>query len=303
MAIAPPTPELLDALVQACQQSGLDASGAELIHHYTNAVFLLPAEQAVARITTGGRRRSAAIAHRVTDWLATEHGLPTTQPLPTAPAVGVADSLITFWTYYPQPEIAVEPTSADLARLLRRLHDLPTQPMQLPDWQPLASLESTVSGYDNPAILATGDRDWLLTEVATTKAALAHLDWPLGMGLIHGDAWLGNLLWERCRDGWRPILGDWDGVAFGPREIDLIPTWHAATRYGRGPEWTAAFVDIYGHDLATWDGYGVLAHMRDLVQLTGPLRRARLGTVFEQVLRQRLTGIRDHDDRPWIALR
>ena len=50
---------------------------------------------------------------------------------------------------------------------------------------------------------------------------------PLPAGMIHGDAWRGNLL----RDGHRVVLADWDEVSTGPREIDLVPTLQG-TRFG-----------------------------------------------------------------------
>ena len=59
------------------------------------------------------------------------------------------------------------------------------------------------------------------------------------------------------------------------REVDLIPTWHAAARYGKGAARSEAFAHRYGYDLARWDGFRTVMDMRDLVQLTGPLRQSR----------------------------
>jgi hypothetical protein len=42
--------------------------------------------------------------------------------------------------------------------------------------------------------------------------------------------------------------------------------------------------------------------MRDLMQITGPLRRAHPGTVFQAALRQRVLGLMRSDDTPWVAL-
>lgn len=306
MAIAPATPQLLDTLHEACRRAGLDPHGARLIHHYTNAVFHLPAEDAVARVTTRASHPYAATARDVCDWLVIDHDFPATRPLPGTSAVLIDDTTVTFWVHYPQPEPAPPLTSAHLADLLRRLHDLPDPPGALPQWRPLTSLEATVRTIDDPVVLADADRRWLLDEISDTRARLADLDWPLGYGLIHGDAWAGNLIWDATdvRSGLssRPVLGDWDGVARGPREVDLIPTWHAATRYGRGPAWSGEFTGHYGYDLANWTGYPVLSRMRDLVQLTGPLRRTRRGSVFERVLHQRLAGIRAQDASVWTAL-
>jgi hypothetical protein len=99
------------------------------------------------------------------------------------------------------------------------------------------------------------------------------------------------------------VLGDWDWVSTGPREIDLIPTWHAAARYGKAASWTGDFVSRYGYDLGRWEGYSVLMAMRDLVQLTGPIRRARDSEPHRRALRQRLDSLRCGDTTSvWTAL-
>ncbi len=99
------------------------------------------------------------------------------------------------------------------------------------------------------------------------------------------------------------MLGDWDWVSAGPREIDLIPTWHAAARYGKPASWVSEFTSHYGYDLARWEGYPVLLAMRDLVQLSGPIRRARDSEPHRQALRQRLDSLRCGDTTSvWTAL-
>ncbi|WP_328410825.1 phosphotransferase family protein [Nocardia sp. NBC_00403] len=114
----------------------------------------------------------------------------------------------------------------------------------------------------------------------------------MGIGLIHGDAWAGNLLWDNRNDSAQPILADWDLVSIGQREIDLIPTWHAAVRYGRDQTWVRNFIEEYGYDLSEWSGYRVLLDMRDLVQVSGPLRRAVVSAEHADRLRQRVDDIR-----------
>jgi hypothetical protein len=95
------------------------------------------------------------------------------------------------------------------------------------------------------------------------------------------------------------LLGDWDSVACGPREVDLIPSWHAARRYRTDPDWARRFADRYGYDLAASPRFELLMEMRDLVQLSGPLRHARRSPVHAQALRQRLDGSRARDFGRW----
>lgn len=297
------TPELRAALDQACAARDLSTAGARLIHRYSNAVYHLPTEHAVARVATGSLAR-AERAHAVIGWLSEHTAVAATAPLVDAPPVAVGPStVVSFWTYYPQAPDQAPPTSVHLARILRQLHDVAAVPYELEPWQPLTSLSAALADPAAGRNLSEDDRAWLLDHVEDIRSRVLALDSPLGHGVIHGDAWAGNLLWHTATGPDAVVLGDWDWVAYGPREIDLIPTWHAALRYGRGEQWAQDFARIYCYDLATWSGFLVLLAMRDLVQLTGPLRRAGDRPEFAAVLRQRLDGIRSGDaGAVWRAL-
>ncbi|MEV0838653.1 aminoglycoside phosphotransferase family protein [Actinocatenispora sera] len=289
---------LTETLRGACALRGVSADGARLLHHSSNAVFHLPGADIVARLTPGddvGDRLRTTQA--ITRWLVTEHQFPATRPADIEP-VETKTATVTFWQYYPQRDPAPDANSADLARLLRRLHHLDqAPPATLEAWVPLESLDAALHDTTVKTPLTSEERRWLLDEVKRVRDECLSLDYQLDRGLIHGDAWAGNLL--RGADGY--LLGDWDWLAWGPREIDLIPTWHAATRYGRGASWSAAFAAEYGYDLSRWPGFASLLHMRDLVQLTGPLRRGATSNRHHRMLRQRFDAIRVGDPRPWTG--
>jgi hypothetical protein len=292
------------AMRQASAAAGLDTSGARLIHHYSNAIYFLPAQNAVARITYG---RDAAErvtrSQAVTRWLAQERQFPATEPLDNMSPVTVNNAVVSFWVYYRQPEDASPLTSGHLAVLLRLLHQAGTPPVSLPAWVPLASLHATAGDRLLSAALTDDERTWVMARITEVRDKIAGLDWPLGAGLIHGDAWAGNLLSCPGASPVGAVLGDWDWVSTGPREIDLIPTWHAAARYGKEASWVSDFISQYGYDLGQWDGYPVLMAMRDLVQLTGPIRRARDSDPYRRALRQRLDSLRCGDTTSiWRAL-
>ncbi|MGH3688266.1 MAG: hypothetical protein ACRDSM_25125, partial [Pseudonocardiaceae bacterium] len=113
-------PSVLAAVRGACAARGLDTTGIRLLHHYSNAVVLLPREGAVARVTT--TRHDPAQIRRsqdVTRWLAEKHGFPATAPLAGSDLVELdAQTTVSFWVYYPQPSSPPPLTSAHLARLL-----------------------------------------------------------------------------------------------------------------------------------------------------------------------------------------
>jgi hypothetical protein len=297
-------PDHWRAVRQACATAGLDATGARMIHHYSNVIYVLPAASAVARVTYGADAADRVTrSQAITRWLSQERRFPATRSLDGTSPVTVDSAVVSFWTYYPQPEAALPLTSRHLAILLRLLHQAGPPPVSLPAWVPLEALEATAGNPSLSAALTSEERARIIGQVTDMRDQVAGLDWPLGTGMIHGDAWAGNLL--AC-PGTPPagvVLGDWDWVSSGPREVDLIPTWHAVARYGKPASWVRDFTRDYGHDLAQWAGYPVLMRMRDLVQLTGPIRRAHDSEPHCQALRQRLGDLRSGDTTSvWAAL-
>jgi hypothetical protein len=297
-------PEHWLAMRQASAAVGLDTSGARLIHHYSNVIYLLPAHDAVARLTYGhDAAEQVARSQAITQWLGQQRQFPATQPLANTSPVAVNGAVVSFWAYYPQPQNPPPLTSGQLAALLHLLHQTGIPPVALPTWVPLASLHATVGDLVQAAALTSDERTWILDQIAEVRNKIASLDWPLGTGLIHGDAWAGNLLSCPGAPPAGVVLGDWDWVSVGPREIDLIPTWHATARYGKPASWVRDFIDQYGYDLTQWEGYPVVLAMRDLVQLSGPIRRARDSVPHRQALRQRLDSLRSGDNATvWTAL-
>lgn len=291
---------VLDLARRACLERGLDPSSLRLIRHYSNAVVVVPTRNAVARVATGPHdqeqvRRSV----RITRWLA-DHGYPTVPPLSDVEPVTLdRETTVSFWWYLPQPEPPPGFDSVDLARLLARLHELSAPPVDLLPWRPLTSLEDALRLDSTATVLSPAEHRWLHERLQQVRVDLQDRQWPLGEGLVHGDAWLGNLM---AGPG-GPVIGDWDRVARGPREVDLVPTWHAVRRYGRDRGWTDRFTAVYGHDLVRSPVYEDLMTMRDLAQLPGPLRRAPHSPAHERALRQRLGDLMSADTRStWVAL-
>lgn len=281
------------ALSHACEIRGLDVAGAELIHHSSNAVYTLPRHAAVARISSGEADLNRhGRTYELTRWLTEQHGFGATAPLLGVHPVQALGYTVGFWQYYPQKNDLREPTSKELGRLLRSLHDLPAPSIDLREWVPLESLQTALLDDENQSEITGEERAWLAHRVQEVRKELSELDWPLGTGLIHGDAWAGNLLWDSSANTPQPLLGDWDWASIGPREVDLIPTWHATVRYGRDETWIDDFIGEYRYDLREWPGYRVLLDMRDLVQVSGPLRRAAASPEHARRLRQRIDDLR-----------
>jgi len=295
-ACQPPraVPDLDRVLAIACAEAGFPAR-ARLLRHFANAVYLLDGVPVVARVGYGpDAAGKAATAVAVTRWLAKQR-FPVTEPVtlpsgaeqPIVVAGHGRDVAVSFWRYYPQPDDGW-PNTTTLGRIARHLHDLPAPPVTLADYRPLRSLHAALTDARHDS---TG-RDWLLGRVADLREAYSELDFPLGRGFIHGDVYTGNLLWVTAGGETAVVLGDWDSVCVGPRELDLIPTYHEP-RFGVDPATVNAFAAAYGHDLRDWHGYRTLYDIRELSTLTALVRLAPTSPASARELAHRLDSLKN----------
>ncbi len=278
----------------ACAEVGLDSQGAELLRLAANAVFRLPASHVVVRISAP--RSQCAQVHRtveVAQWLG-RIGFPAvrlngdhTQP------VVVGDYQATFWDYLPPAD--VQPSLDALAWLLRQLHAL-TAPLALPPWDPIADARHLLARGNG---LADADRAFLERRCAELEADLSLLVPALPAGVIHGDAWQGNLL----ADAGAPVLSDLDQVSVGPREWDLVPTIVNALRFGHPPEQARRFLDAYGFDVLAWPGFPVFRKTRELIMLAGVAPVLSSSPVIACEFARRIDGLRNERDGQWTPYR
>ncbi|MDX3224511.1 phosphotransferase family protein [Streptomyces sp. ME19-01-6] len=251
-------------------------------------MFLVTAEDVVARVSPISQQHNLATAVSLTRWLVAS-GFPATEPADVPQPVVYEPYTVTFWRHYPQPAHSRPPTGR-LGDLLRALHSLPAPPVTLPQYQPLSSLKDAV---ESSTYLGSDTQTWLMERRQELLNAYAGLEFPLGHGHIHGDAYPGNTLW----DAQRIRLGDWDEAALGPREIDLANTFQGV-RFGRTSAELDDFSLRYGYDIREWPGLSVLVGIRDLHTLGSFIRRADRGdTAAADQLSYRIQTLRQMDDQ------
>jgi len=277
----------------AASRCELNIRDARLVRLFGTAVYHLPSAGAVARIallTSPNSVTRLATSVQIARWLA-KAAYPTVEPLAVDQPVASNGCVVTFWRYLSQEGPAPDP--ADLGFLLRWLHQLDPPPISLPEYQPLVSVRRAI---DVSMAINEEERSWLRTRCEKLLAAYCGLSFQLPAGMIHGDAWRGNLL----RDGKRVVLADWDTVSIGQREIDLIPTLQAP-RFGLGEEERDAFIAAYGRDIRAWEGYPVLREMRELSTLSAILRDGHADPAARRELVIRLKSLRSGDDQQWTS--
>jgi len=270
-------------LTQICADLGLDGSDARLIRFTNNAVYALESESVVVRIIAShGLRHRGPKVVEVAKYLA-EHDVPAVRLLPGVqqPLV-VGEHLATLWDYVPSTGRA--PTTKDLAELLRQVHALPPPPW-LPAWTPLNDVRTRLADAE---VLADDDHEFLLDKLAEVESALADLEFVLPTSLVHGDAYIGNVIISP--NG--PVLCDFDSSCGGPPEWDLTPVALGQERFGDPEESQRLFAETYGFDLLSWKGYPVLRGIRELKLTTSVLPSFRSNPQTRGELLRRLADLR-----------
>ncbi|MFB8242439.1 phosphotransferase family protein [Kitasatospora purpeofusca] len=277
--------DLASVLARVCRTAGLDPEGAVLLRGHTNAVYHLPGDHVVVKIARRGTPANSV--HRtiaLVTWL-TAQGFPTVDLHPVHQPVQTDGHLATIWTHLPQPGHSV--AAAQLAGPLKALHRLTDPPVDLPPVDTVAAVRRSLAAA---ASLTANERTYLARHLDRLGADLTDLTYLLPPSVIQGDPQHRNAL--HTDDG-QAVLCDWDTAAFGQPEWDLTTVEIHCRRFGYGPDHYKAFAQRYGLDITTWDGYPVLAGLRELRMITTNAKRAAPGSATLQEVRRRINLLAD----------
>ena len=282
-------------LQQACAATGLSADGARLLRLGSNAVYRLAAP-VVARIARPDAdpetaRRTVAVAR----WLQSA-GYPAVRAIDVEQPVMIDGHAVTFWeaVSHDGDEYA---TIAQVAEVVVQLHKLTApESLYLPELEPFENAGRRIADSE---WLSPDDRDYMTNELGRLQDEYARLKFVLPLGVIHGDANIGNVLRDQCG---KPVVIDLDGFAIGPREWDLIQTalyydhygWHTRQEY-------ETFTTVYGYDIMQWAGYPVLADVREFILVTWMVQKASESSKTADEARKRVDALRSGASRKdWL---
>lgn len=285
------------AAAAMCEQAGLDEVEPELLRFGNNAVFAL-GEAYVLRVMrpTVSRADAGQEIDLVREFARLD--LPTVrlgalaaeQPLEAHGCLG------TVW------ERLAEPDRAQLyqpfGRLLRTFHERTDELCRpLERWRPLASSERRLAQLRSH--YAPEDVSMLHYWSERVAAELDQVEPVLLGGVIHGQAEVGNVL---LRAG-EPVLIDFERVAIGPWEWDLIDTAVTVARFGLPEQHYRDFADSYGFDVRTWDCYETYRRLWELRAITWLMQHGRDSREAAQEIEVRLQSWREDDsDARWSSV-
>jgi hypothetical protein len=279
--------EMQQVLKRGCRAVGLDFSDARLLRGHTNAVVLLEKERTVVKIARRGSRLDDVVRTvSFVRWLM-DAGFPTVPLLSVDQPVVIDQHAVTFWSYLPQPPRPV--AAAQLAQPLRVLHQLPAPPVALPAHDNLAAIRRSLS-----AITCLSDEtvSFLSEHAAQLEADLRLVKFDLPAGVIQGDPQHRNALHV---GGGAAVLCDWDTVAVGQPEWDLVTVEVHCRRFGHGERHYAAFAEAYGWDVTNRPSYRTLAAIRELRMITTNARKVRHAPSSLKEVERRVDGLRRQD--------
>jgi aminoglycoside phosphotransferase (APT) family kinase protein len=277
----------------ACREVGLDATGAVLMRHQTNAVFRLVTEPVVVKVVRPGIRHTRDMV-KLVQWLVGQ-GVPSVALLEKIrQPLQLAGCAVTLWHYLPQ-ERAI--SAADIAGPLRALHELPPPPMKVPELDALGAIHHSIQVS---RLLSTEERESLLRHWKRLVDLVPQLRYSAGPQLIHGDPQHRNTLWDN--EYGRPVLCDWESAALGHVEWDLVTIDVHCRRFGFAEQDYVDFCQRYGRDIRDWDGYPVLRDLRELRMITTNARKSAVGSPEAVEVHRRIAALRGESNDRWVIL-
>ncbi|MDQ0940008.1 phosphotransferase enzyme family protein [Streptomyces sp. V1I1] len=260
--------------------AGLPAD-ASLLALGENAVFV--AGDVVVKV--GRDAELLARAERelaVGAWLS-EAGVPAVRPAEPKARL-VEGHPVTVWHRLPAAVRPAEP--ADLARLLRLIHALPSPSFALPRRELLGGVERWLRLAGDA--IDPADAAYLRERRDGFAAAASALTPHLPPGPIHGDALPRNV--HVGPDG--PVLVDLETFSGDLREHDLVVMALSLDRYGLAPEAYESFTAEYGWDVREWEGCDVLRGARETASCAWVAQHAPANPKAREEFARRVASLR-----------
>jgi aminoglycoside phosphotransferase (APT) family kinase protein len=275
---------------------GLDPVDARMLRLGEHAMFRLAAPIVVRIARSSASEPDARMEVSVARWLQgvdypAVRALPIDQPL-------LHDSrVVTFWRALSDDGTEFG-TTAEVADLLVKLHALrPPCSLALAGLRPFARVARRI---DSALWLSPDDREFLRARREQLAQQYDQLTFVLPLGVIHGDASVGNVI---CDAAGQAVLIDLDGFAIGPREWDLVLTamyydsfgWHTLAEYEQ-------FAASYGFDVMKWTGYPVLRDVREFLMVTWLSQKGAEDERASAEVRKRIAALRSGGSkRDWLT--
>jgi Ser/Thr protein kinase RdoA (MazF antagonist) len=282
---------------------GVDPPELDLLRFGENALYAYPPRRLVVRVARPGTSpehvaRTIEFVSRIAG-----RGMAVAEPA-TVPGIDqpmvMSTGVVSLWTLYDvDSDCRVSPR--ELGGLLRHFHDLAAAEGALVDeWDPFDLIRPRLAAAHRDGI-ARDLTDPLEELLARLKSAVPALTSELGSGVIHCDMHYGNVM---CLPGRRLLLIDFDQIARGPREWDLVPNLVTYRRFGMSDADYGDFSAAYGYDLRSSPHVDIFVALRELGMVTWLLQQYGTSSAIDAEIHLRVRTIAEPGSRAtiWRAL-
>ncbi|MCK9897504.1 phosphotransferase enzyme family protein [Frankia sp. AgB32] len=281
---------------------GVDPPDLELLRFGENALYAFPPRRLVLRVARPGT--SAEHVARTIEFVRRVAAQGMEVPEPTTVAgidqpVVTSTGVVSLWALY-DIDRDCRVSAAELGGLLRHFHDLAARESALVDeWDPFDLIRPRLAAArrDGIARELTDPLESLRTRLESAVPAVRSV---LGNGVIHCDMHYGNVM---CLPGHRLLLIDYDQVALGPREWDLVPNLVTYRRFGMSDADYGAFCGAYGYDLRSSPHVDTFVALRELGMVTWLLQQYGTSAAIDAEIELRVRTIAEPGTRAttWSA--
>ena len=236
-----------DVAQSFAKSCGLDSNGARLVSFRQNALFVFPVPGVTVRIYSPLEDPTRAKLMLECAETLRELNFPAVRPwggLSAQPLL-IQGCTVTAWEWLELDKDARNDKAyPQFGQLLATFHSLDFKPgIKVPAFDPVSKIHRRVERLVANEQFSREHLQILRAAQEEAERAMFSLsNTPLGHGLLHGDALIGNTL--QTLDGMKLI--DLDSVCEGPREWDFAPSFVAATRFRAGLCRWQAFLAAYG---------------------------------------------------------
>lgn len=281
-----------DLLATAAAVNSIDIDGSELIRNGSHVLWAMPSGL-VGRVGERGTEAEAGREVAISRWL-NEHGIRAVRAIEGVVQPTIIDGYtVTWWELLPKHRPA---SPAGLGAVLRRLHSI-SEPADLhvPRFSPVDDALGRLSGVDK---VDSVDVAWVQRRLSDLGLEYASAIKGIPEGLIHGDAWQGNVA---VPDDGDPILLDLEAFSIGPKYWDLISMAVDYTDFSRisDAEYND-FVAAYGLDVTKHAAYRTLADIQELRWTSYVIGKAEHDPAAATEARHRISCMQGQVSRPWL---
>lgn len=242
----------------ACKEFGYNYDNVSLIRFGTNAIYLLNPLNIVIRISRPDTDKNKIHYElKIAQWLS-EKGFPVLLPLGSSGIITIDSSHVSVWPYFKSSPLE---DHFLFGKILKELHSIEHKPDFIKEFDPLSDIDlmlNNISQTEFPSEDLLVLRNWS----SWLKEKTPEYQSDLGVGLIHGDAHIGNCV---INSEHNIKMLDFDFSCSGPREWDLLPEALRHRRFNSPISDYRDFIRGYGYDVSRWEHFATLALTRELL--------------------------------------